>query len=134
MWISLADSIHKIIFIIVKIFDIKSSLPRTPTLLLQLQSISSSIVNCYIFKFVFILYSVHSQPCSLPVTGICIYLKRFFYILSGLPVYTSQLRGIFRRRLYIRPSFCGHFICVWGLQSISCGLLHRPSCQFEFSK
>ena len=38
MWISLADSIHKIILIIVKIFDIKSSLPRTPTLLLQSQS------------------------------------------------------------------------------------------------
>ena len=38
MWISLADSIHKIILIIVKIFDIKSSLPRTPTLPLQSQS------------------------------------------------------------------------------------------------
>ena len=38
MWISLADSIHKIILIIVKIFDIKASLPRTPTLLLQSQS------------------------------------------------------------------------------------------------
>ena len=78
MWTSLADSIHKIILIIVKIFDIKSSLPRTPTLLLQ--SLSSSIVNCYIFKFVFIQYSVHSQPCSLPVTVICIYLKQFLYI------------------------------------------------------
>ena len=38
MWISLADSIHKIILIIVKIFDIKSSLPRTLTLPLQSQS------------------------------------------------------------------------------------------------
>ena len=132
MWISLADSIHKTFLIIVKIFDIKSSLPRTPTL--PLQSLSSSIVNCYIFKFVFIHYSVHSRPCSLPVTVICIYLKRVLYIPLGLPVDTSQLRGIFRRRLYIRPSFCGHFICVWGLQSISCGLLHRPFCQFEFSK
>ena len=74
MWISLADSIHKIILIIVKIFDIKSSLPRTPTL----QSLSSSIISCCIFKFVFIIYSVYSQPCSLPVTVICIYLAQFY--------------------------------------------------------
>ena len=83
MWISLADSIHKIILIIVKMFDIKSSLPRTPIFLLQ--SLSSSIVNCYIFKFVYIHYSVHSQPCSLPVTVICIYLKRFFTHPFGTP-------------------------------------------------
>ena len=132
MWISLAVSIHKIILIIVKIFEIKSSLPRTPTLLLQ--SLSSSIVNCYCLKFVFIHYSVHSQLCNLPVTVICIYLKRFFIHLFGTPSPHIPITRTFRRRLYIRPSFCGHFICVWGLQSISCGLLHRPFCQFEFSK
>ena len=64
MWISLADSIHKIILIIVKIFDIKSSLTRTPTLLLQLQSFSISIVILSIQSLTNV-YLVFSQSFSL---------------------------------------------------------------------
>ena len=64
MWISLADSIHKIFLINVKIFDIKSSLPRTPTLLLQLQSFSISIVFLPIQNLT-IVYLVSSQSFSL---------------------------------------------------------------------
>ena len=129
MWISLAGSIHKIILIFVKIFDIKSSLPRTPTL----QSLSSPIISCCIFKFVFIHYSVHSQPCSLPVTVICIYLEQFYTSLWTPSLHIPNAWNI--QAPLIHPRFlCGHFICVCGLQPVSCGLLHRPFCQFEFSK
>ena len=62
MWSSLADSIHKIILIIVKIFEIKSSLPRTPTLLLQ--SLSISIVILLIQNLT-IVYLVFSQSFNL---------------------------------------------------------------------
>ena len=129
MWISLADSIHKIILIIVKIFDIKSSLPRTPTL----QSLSSSIISCCIFKFVFIHYSVHSQPFSLPVTVICIYLEQF-YTSFWTPSLHIPIVWNIQTPLILPPFLCGHFICVCGLQPISCSLPPRPFCQFEFPK
>ena len=129
MWISLAGSIHKIIPRIVKIFDIKSSFPRTPTL----QSLSSPIISCCIFKFVFIHYSVHSQPCSLPVTVICIYLEQFYTSL-WTPSLHIPIAWNIQVPLIHPPFLCGHFICVCGLQPISCGLPHRPFCQFEFSK
>ena len=62
MWISLEDSIHKIFLINVKIFDIKSSLPRTP--ILPLQSLSISIVILSIQNLT-IVYLVFSQSFSL---------------------------------------------------------------------
>ena len=123
MWISLADSIHKIILIIVKIFDIKSSLPRTPTL----QSLSSSFISCCIFKFVFIHYSVHSQPCSLPVTVICIYLEQF-YTSFWTPSLHIPIVWSIQAPLILPPFLCGHFICVCGLQlSLAAYLPDHPA-------
>ena len=62
MWIFLAGSIHKIISIIVKTFDIKFSLPRTPTLLSQSlsSSFNSLIVTLFTFVFIHCLFSTES--------------------------------------------------------------------------
>ena len=61
-WISLAGFIHKIIPIIVKTFGIKSSLPRTPTLLLHSlsSSFNSLIVTLFTFAFIHCSFSTES--------------------------------------------------------------------------
>ena len=66
MWISLADSVYKIILIIVNIFDIKSSLQRTPTLLLpSLSSSFNSLIVTFPYSYLSIVYLVFSQSFSL---------------------------------------------------------------------
>ena len=81
MWISLADSIHEIIFIIVKTFDIKSSLPRTPTS--SLQSVCF-LLNYLLLHFIFV-FILHLF--SIVVSILC-------FILPPLPLRISVIRRL----------------------------------------
>ena len=96
MWISLADSIHEIIFIIVKTFDIKSSLPRTPTLLSAIFVIHSIVIlSIHILTTSVFIHCLFSIVVSLLVSYLLLSSSLLDHQSSTLWPYSDSRRLLF---------------------------------------